>query len=594
MTSTSIGTDAATAELNKRALLSVLKVTQDVAKLTSYDLDYLETIRPEIKNDIQKLWDRLLDTSNALLKSADVKDSEGLPLKLANASDLTQKWSQIGEINDQLFEKADTNLDIFVGVRKPIPEASSGPSNRALKKKSYFSSLKSALNIPKPQLLFKTKPDNFATGPFKPLLTQKPNALISLEESLKLEYPEGNITPHYRQPYEAEILTSKYPKAIVKSIKVIQPLPLTTTKPLWINNVEQLNDMVSELEEQTEIAVDLEHHDMRSYVGFVSLMQISTRSKDYLIDTLKLREELEVLNKVFTNRKIVKVFHGATSDIVWLQRDFGLYIVSLFDTFHAASVLNLEGKSLSFLLDRYCSFKAAKEYQLADWRTRPLTKAMEDYARSDTHFLLNIYDQMRIELLEGQSKEKIESVLQSSRAIAASRYEREEYDEESGKGRTGWKSIMTKFSVQPKDRDLVIALNKWRDVTARRLDEGVQYLMSNYAIFMLARARPRDAHGVARALGKHQSEILMENADQIIQVITDVLQNNKPLPNRASFTREVPESTTLSLKNDDEDNKEVIADRERLASELFGGTIDRKNFKDVKETKNSTFWGGVF
>lgn len=34
-----------------------------------------------------------------------------------------------------------------------------------------------------------------------------------------------------------------------------------------------------------------------------------------------------------------QVLHGANSDVVWLQRDFGLYIVGLFDTYHATKVL---------------------------------------------------------------------------------------------------------------------------------------------------------------------------------------------------------------------------------------------------------------
>lgn len=33
------------------------------------------------------------------------------------------------------------------------------------------------------------------------------------------------------------------------------------------------------------------------------------------------------------------MFHGAESDIVWLQQDFNLYVVNLFDTFHASKVL---------------------------------------------------------------------------------------------------------------------------------------------------------------------------------------------------------------------------------------------------------------
>ena len=57
-------------------------------------------------------------------------------------------------------------------------------------------------------------------------------------------------------------------------------------------------------------------------------------------------------------------------DMIWLQRDLGLYVVGLFDTFHAASLLHYERRSLAYLLKRFVNFDAAKQYQTADWRTR--------------------------------------------------------------------------------------------------------------------------------------------------------------------------------------------------------------------------------
>lgn len=36
-------------------------------------------------------------------------------------------------------------------------------------------------------------------------------------------------------------------------------------------------------------------------------MQISTRNADYIIDTLELRDKMEVLNEIFTDPAIVKV-----------------------------------------------------------------------------------------------------------------------------------------------------------------------------------------------------------------------------------------------------------------------------------------------
>lgn len=128
--------------------------------------------------------------------------------------------------------------------------------------------------------------------------------------------------------------------------------------------------MVTSVLKADEVAVDLEHHDYRTYIGLVCLMQISTRDQDWIIDTLKLRDELEVLNEVFANPNIIKVFHGAFMDMIWLQRDLNLYVVGLFDTYEASKALGFAGHSLAFLLKKYINFDADKSYQLADWRVR--------------------------------------------------------------------------------------------------------------------------------------------------------------------------------------------------------------------------------
>ena len=90
-------------------------------------------------------------------------------------------------------------------------------------------------------------------------------------------------------------------------------------------------------------------------------MQISTRKEDFLIDTIKLRDDLDELNSVFTNPRIVKVFHGANSDYQWLQKDLGLYLVNVFDTFFASKALNNQQHSLAYQLHLYCGINADKQ-----------------------------------------------------------------------------------------------------------------------------------------------------------------------------------------------------------------------------------------
>ncbi len=57
-------------------------------------------------------------------------------------------------------------------------------------------------------------------------------------------------------------------------------------------------------------------------------------------------------------------------DVMWLQRDLGLYLVGHFDTFFAADLLGYPQRSLAYLLKKFVDFDADKKYQLADWRIR--------------------------------------------------------------------------------------------------------------------------------------------------------------------------------------------------------------------------------
>ncbi|KAJ7483711.1 hypothetical protein B0H11DRAFT_1914590 [Mycena galericulata] len=60
-----------------------------------------------------------------------------------------------------------------------------------------------------------------------------------------------------------------------------------------------------------EIAIDLEHNSYRSYSGIVCLMQISTRTQDWIVNTLALRAELATGALVFTDPAVVKMPSGA-------------------------------------------------------------------------------------------------------------------------------------------------------------------------------------------------------------------------------------------------------------------------------------------
>jgi len=311
-----------------------------------------------------------------------------------------------------------------------------------------------------------------------------------------------NLHVRYRHPYGKEISVSKFPPATYVKAEPIPSRPYDdTTSAIFVDTPEAVVTMLAELRQAKEIAIDLEHHDAHSYIGIVCLMQISTRDKDWIVDTLKpWREDLQVLNEVFADPAILKVFHGSTSDMVWLQRDLGLYVVGLFDTYHATYALGYPKHSLAYLLQRFENFTAQKQYQMADWRTRPLGKELLDYAQSDTHFLLHVYDSLRNELIDATSalpegeQSLIDYVCDASKQESLQRYERPFYDEQGGMGSNGWFMMLVRTpALFTKEQFAVFrAVHTWRDKLARQADESPNSIMRKDVIFSIARVMPDD------------------------------------------------------------------------------------------------------
>ncbi|KHN41226.1 Exonuclease 3'-5' domain-containing protein 2 [Glycine soja] len=165
-------------------------------------------------------------------------------------------------------------------------------------------------------------------------------------------------------PYEAEITALlKNPLPEIELGTEIADLEMKDSY-VWVHTEMQLKELVDVLSEERFFAVDTEQHSLRSFLGFTALVQISTREKDYLVDTIALHDFMGILRPIFANPSICKVFHGADNDIVWLQRDFHIYVVNLFDTSKACEVLSKPQKSLAYLLETYCGVTTNKLLQI--------------------------------------------------------------------------------------------------------------------------------------------------------------------------------------------------------------------------------------
>lgn len=444
---------------------------------------------------------------------------------------LEDRFDLVVDSNDVILEKVGIMLDEAAGVNRiqdPVMPAGYQPPKIVVSSwnrkggdprtsgGSGTFRLLHAKNIARPQMKFREKVDNSNT-PFIPKIFIKPNAIKPLpsyfsNQHIRKQRPEDldvpaaladlihqqrtqeHVEDMFAHPYQFELDHLTTPEKLLSKPEPQMYKPLAETKLSFIDSLEDLVALNEKLTQASEIAVDLEHHSYRSFLGITCLMQISTREEDFIIDTLELRSELYILNEAFTDPSIVKVFHGADSDMEWLQRDLGLYVVNLFDTHQASRALNLGRNSLDHLLKHFCNVDSNKRYQLADWRIRPLPEEMIQYARADTHYLLYVYDRLRADLYEGGHGQPglMQTVWNRSRDISRKRYMKPTYTENS------YMDLLKKQKKTYNTQQLTAfrLLYGWRDKLGRQEDESTGYILPNHMLFKISEELPKEPQGI--------------------------------------------------------------------------------------------------
>ena len=197
---------------------------------------------------------------------------------------------------------------------------------------------------------------------------------------------------------------------------------------------------------------------------------------------------------------------------------------------------------------------------------RPLPEEMLLYARSDTHFLLFIYDNLRNALLDRARTSPFETLSPSSDAehtlihevLARSEtttlriYEKELPDEENGSGPGGWDTLAKKWNkgslmrdaLPSLQRELYTRLHGWRDRVARDEDESrtygsnystclpdadefwSRYILSNNYLFQLAEHPPADMAALLAAF-KNIPPVARRRAKELFDLINTCVKEYK-------------------------------------------------------------------
>ncbi|XP_021193965.3 exosome complex component 10 homolog isoform X1 [Helicoverpa armigera] len=440
-------------------------------------------------------------SENVVLQSNQIIASE-LPAVKLKRNEAEGNTEKIVDVNDSILDRININIDASSRVNKTSDTLTNGIEARTNARWSSSpviakiqvgsATFIGAKNITRPQINFKDTIDN-SESLWVPKISDKPNSIKPL--ALTMLYNDEGEAIGYEHPYKVELDLYHPPTQLIGPD--VQPLPfpapLAETMFTYVDTEAKLDALVQHLDTVKELAIDLEHHSYRTYQGITCLIQVTTtEGGDFIIDALAVREHIHKLNAAFTDPRKIKVFHGAEHDVVWLQRDFGVYLVGMFDTYQAAKELSLQGLSLKYLLMRYCHVDADKKYQLADWRIRPLPAELIEYARMDTHYLLYIWRHMKDELLKVGQPHRLLSVFENSRRVCGYTYNKEVLTETSHMPLY----VRSRKSFNSQQMAALKMLYKWRDSQAREVDESTTYLLPNHMLLALAETLPREVQGV--------------------------------------------------------------------------------------------------
>jgi ribonuclease D len=254
----------------------------------------------------------------------------------------------------------------------------------------------------------------------------------------------------------------------------------TLSPPIWVDRQITFEQMVADLLVQPRVSVDTESNSLHAYREQVCLVQFSTPNTDYILDPFVF-EDLSALGPLFRDSKIEKIFHAAEYDLICLKRDFDFEFANLFDTMYAARVLGYPFVGLDNMLSEKLEIKVDKRHQKADWAARPLTPSQIDYARFDTHFLIQLRN-----ILEKELEEK--GRLQLAREDFA-RACKVEQPREKVNG-ASWRRFSARKDVSIRELTILSELCNFRDQVAEHMDRPPFKVVDDDTLLAIARNLP--------------------------------------------------------------------------------------------------------
>lgn len=293
----------------------------------------------------------------------------------------------------------------------------------------------------------------------------------------------------------------------------------------YITTQEDLKKATEHMAKHEVLAIDLEcENNLHHYGTYISLIQISCKDTDWIVDVLELGQ-IDVLLDILLNPHIKKIFHDVSFDLRILHHQFHCRPVNIFDTQFGALLLGKTEIGLGPLLKEYYGVKKERKYQMADWTARPLDEGMLSYATKDTKHLLPLYYDIKKEL---EQKGRFAWALEESAYLEQSQMT---YKENMYSDFKGFK-FLTK-----KQQAILKNLFELRDKIAEKVNKPNYFVMSNSKIQEILEHPPLTLKDWLNIKAVHPA--VKRNAQQFLDAITKY--DVSVLPAKINYPKYSPE-----------------------------------------------------
>lgn len=177
-------------------------------------------------------------------------------------------------------------------------------------------------------------------------------------------------------------------------------------KPIVLKN-DLTPEAYEELSSSVELGVDCEMMGLNIYRDRLCLVQIGTEETHYLVQ-IDEEKGAPLLKKVLENEKVIKIFHFARMDCLFLKKRMDINTKNIFCTKIASKLVRTytDRHGLKELVRELTGETMDKTYQSSYWGAENLSESQVEYAAGDIKYLFRLKSTL-IDMLNREKRDHL-------------------------------------------------------------------------------------------------------------------------------------------------------------------------------------------